>query len=75
MSHTWLPGGAITKRIISAHCTLPTQDRLSLLRVLPGGAEPGFRWNERALNLLEQLGLAQKWRHKLTTLPTRCATR
>jgi hypothetical protein len=54
--------------LYSAYCTLPTQDRLSLLRVLLGGADPSFRWNERALTLLEQLGLAQKWRHKLTTL-------
>src|SRR6266702_2711398 len=52
----------------SAYCTLPTQDRLSLLRVLLGGADPSFRWNEGALTLLEQVGLAQKWRHKLTQL-------
>jgi hypothetical protein len=54
--------------LYSAYCTLPTQDRLSLLRDLLGGADPSFRWNEGALTLLEQLGLAQKWRHKLTTL-------
>lgn len=54
--------------LYSAYCTLPTQDRLSLLRVLLGGADPSFGLNEGALNLLEQLGLAHKWRHKLTTL-------
>ena len=52
----------------TAYCTLPTQDRLSLLRVLLGGAEPSFRLNEEALNLLKQLGLAHKWRQKLVRL-------
>src|SRR6266699_3923904 len=28
----------------SAYCTFPTQDRLSLLRVLLGGGDPSFRW-------------------------------
>jgi hypothetical protein len=52
----------------SASCTLPAKDRLSLLRVLLGGAEPSFRFNERALKLLEQLGVAQKWCKKLSKL-------
>ena len=52
----------------TAYCTFPTQDRLSLLRVLLGGAEPSFRLNEEALNLLKQLGLAHKWRQKLVRL-------
>jgi hypothetical protein len=47
--------------LYSAYCTLPSRDRLSLLRVLLGGADPSFRWNEGALNLLKQLGVAQKW--------------
>ena len=54
--------------LYTAYCTFPTQDRLSLLRVLLGGADPSFRLNEEALNLLKQLGLAHKWRQKLTRL-------
>src|SRR6266571_5144247 len=48
----------------SAYCTFPTQDRLSLLRVLLGGGDPSFRWNEEALTLLEQGGLAQRLSHE-----------
>ena len=33
-----------------------------------GEADPSFRLNEEALNLLKQLGLAHKWRQKLTRL-------
>jgi hypothetical protein len=51
----------------TAYCTLAAKDRLSLLRVLLGGADPSFRLNELALPLLAQLGLAQKWCQKLTT--------
>ena len=50
----------------TAYCTLPAKDRLSLLRVLMGGADLAFRLNERALSLLKQLGVAQKWCQKLT---------
>src|SRR6266516_3317928 len=52
----------------TAYCTLPAKDRLSLLRVLQGGAEPLFRLNELALTLLKQLGVARKWCCKLTKL-------
>ena len=52
----------------TAYCTLPANNRLSLLRVLLGGADPSFRLNELAFKLLERLGVAQKWRHKLTNL-------
>src|SRR5438270_5733191 len=52
----------------TAYCTLPAKDRLSLLRVLMGGADPTFRLNELALTLLKQLGVAQKWCKKLTQL-------
>jgi hypothetical protein len=52
----------------TAYCTLPSKDRLSLLRVLMGGTEPTFRVNELALTLLPQLGLAQKWCKKLKLL-------
>jgi hypothetical protein len=52
----------------TAYCTLPAKDRLSLLRVLQGRAEPLFRLNELALTLLKQLGVARKWCGKLTKL-------
>ena len=52
----------------TAYCTLPAKDRLSLVRVLMGGADPVFRLNELALNLLKQLGVAKKWGKKLTEL-------
>ena len=52
----------------TAYCTLPSKDRLSLLRVLMGGADPAFRLNELALTLLQQLGVAKKWCKKLTKL-------
>jgi hypothetical protein len=51
----------------TAYCTLAAKDRLSLLRVLLGGADPSFRLNELALPLLAQLGLAQKGCQKLPT--------
>jgi Transposase IS66 family len=54
--------------LYTAYCTLASKDRLSLLRVLQGGAEPAFRWNELALTLLKQLGLAHKWCQQLTHL-------
>jgi hypothetical protein len=52
----------------TAYCTLPSKDRLSLLRVLMGGTEPAFRLNELALSLLPQLGVAHKWCKKLQLL-------
>jgi hypothetical protein len=52
--------------LYTAYCTLATKDRLSLLRVLMGGAEPVFRLKELALTLLKQLGVAQKWCQQLT---------
>jgi len=52
--------------LYSAYCTLPSKDRLSLLRVLQGGADLSFRWNEEALSLLEQFGVAQKWCQQLS---------
>lgn len=47
--------------LYTAYFTIASKDRLSLVRVLLGGAEPLFRLNELALSLLEQLGVAQKW--------------
>lgn len=54
--------------LYTAYCTTPSKDRLSLLRVLLGGTDPTFRLNERALELLPQLGVGKKWCTKLTTL-------
>src|SRR5947209_3760261 len=52
----------------TAYCTLPAKDRLSLLKVLMGGADPVFRLNELALTLLQQLGVAKMWCKRLTKL-------
>ena len=53
--------------LYTAYCTTAGKDRLSLLRVLLGGADPTFRVNELALSLLKQLGVANKWCKKITT--------
>ncbi len=52
----------------TAYRTLAAKDRLSLLRVLMGGADPAFRLNELALKLLKQLGVAKMWCKKLAKL-------
>lgn len=52
----------------TAYYTGPSKDRLSLLRVLLGGTDPVFQLNELALTLLQQLGVAEVWRKKLTEL-------
>jgi len=52
----------------TAYCTLPAKDRIRLLRVLQGGADPTFRLNELALTLLKELGVAKIWCKKLTKL-------
>ncbi len=54
--------------LYTAYCTLPSKDRLSLLRVLPGGTDPAFQWNALALELLRQLGVTDAWCCKLTAL-------
>jgi len=56
----------------TAYCTLPAKDRLSLLKVLMGGADPVFRLNELALPLLQQLGVAKMWCKRLFS---RCGAR
>jgi Transposase IS66 family len=52
----------------TAYCTLPAKDRLSLLRVLQGGAAPVFQVNDLAWELLAQLGVTPKWCRLLPTL-------
>jgi hypothetical protein len=54
--------------LYTAYCTLPSKDRMSMLRVLQGGADPVFRFNDLAAQLMEQLGLTDKWRNLLPTL-------
>lgn len=54
--------------LYTAYSTLPTKDRLSLLRVLQGGADPVFQVNDLALELLPQLGVTEKWCRMLPTL-------
>ena len=58
----------LANTLYTAYCTLPGKDRLSMLRVLQGGADPVFRCNELALALMEQLGVSDKWRRLLPTL-------
>jgi hypothetical protein len=54
--------------LYTAYLTLPAKDRMSMLRVLQGGADPIFRCNELAIALMEQLGVTKKWRGLLPTL-------
>jgi hypothetical protein len=54
--------------LYTAYCTLPAKDRMSMLHVLQGGADPVFRCNELAMALMEQLGITNKWRGLLPTL-------
>jgi len=54
--------------LYTAYRTLPAKDRMSMLRVLQGGADPVFRCDELALALMEQLGVTDKWRRLLPTL-------
>ena len=57
--------------LYTAYTTLPSKDRLSLLKVLLGGdgVTPLFRLEPRALTLLEEAGVAAKWRKQLVELP------
>src|SRR6266567_697556 len=52
--------------LYSFYCTTPSKDRLSMLRVLLGGAEPRFHFNAKALALMEQLGVSPMWGALLT---------
>ena len=54
--------------LYTAYWTLPAKDRLSLLRVLQGGADPLFQMNALALELMAQLGVSEKWCRTLPTL-------
>jgi hypothetical protein len=50
------------------YCTTPFKDRLSMLRVLLGGADPLFHFNALAITLMDQLGVSAKWQMKLSAL-------
>jgi hypothetical protein len=54
--------------LYTSYSTLPTKDRLSLLRVLQGGADPVFQMNALAIELLAQLGVSAKWQGLLPVL-------
>jgi Transposase IS66 family len=54
--------------LYTAYCTLPNKDRMSMLRVLEGGADPVFRYNDLAAELMGWLGITDKWRSLLPTL-------
>ena len=54
--------------LYTAYCTLPSKDRMSMLRVLEGGADPVFRYNDLAAQLMEGLAITDKWRSLLPTL-------
>jgi Transposase IS66 family len=54
--------------LYTAYCTLPAKDRMTLLRVLAGGADPVFQMNTLTLELLPQLGVTEKWCRLLPTL-------
>jgi len=54
--------------LYTAYCTLPAKDRMTMLRVLQGGADPLFRCNQLAPELMSQLGVTAKWRSLLPTL-------
>jgi hypothetical protein len=54
--------------LYTAYCTLPCKDRLTMLAVLLGGADPVFRYNDLAAQLMERLGVTDKWTRLLPTL-------
>jgi len=54
--------------LYSFYCTTPFKNRMSMLRVLQGGADPLFRCNEVASQLLSNLGVSLKWQEQLATV-------
>jgi len=47
--------------LYTAYYTLPCKDRMTMLRVLQGGADPLFRCNDLAVELMGKLGVTAKW--------------
>jgi len=58
----------LCNQLYTVYCTLPSKDRMSMLRVLLGGSDPVFRYNDLAAELMGQLGITDKWRSSLPTL-------
>ncbi len=58
----------LCNQLYSFYCTLPCKDRLSMLRVLLGGADPTFRYGAVAVQLLERLGISAKWLQQLAAV-------
>ena len=54
--------------LYTLYCTLPSKDRMSMLRVLQGGADPLFRYNDLTAQLMGQLAITDKWRSLLPTV-------
>jgi hypothetical protein len=58
----------LCNQLYTAYCTLPSKDRMTMLRVLQGGADPLFRCNDLAIELMDKLGVTAKWIRLLPTL-------
>ncbi len=58
----------LCNQLYTAYCTLPSKDRMSMLRVLQAGADPVFRCNDLAIELMGQLAITDKWTSLLPTL-------
>jgi hypothetical protein len=54
--------------LYTAYSTLPAKDRLSLLRVLQGGADPTFQLNTLTFELFALLGVSDLWCRQLATV-------
>jgi hypothetical protein len=54
--------------LYTAYATLPCKDRLSLLRVLTGGADPRFRLDALANELLAEFAVSPKWCEQLRSV-------
>jgi hypothetical protein len=61
----------LCNQLYSFYCTLPGKDRMSMLRVLEGGADPVFEYNDLAAQLMEGLALCwiHEYRHYKTLIP------
>jgi hypothetical protein len=61
-------GHVLANPLYTLYCTLPSKDRMSMLRVLQGGADPLFRYNDLAAQLMGQLAITAKWTRLLPTI-------
>lgn len=58
----------LCNELYTVYSTLPCKDRRSLLRVLQGGADPVFRFNDLAAQLMGKLAVTSKWTSLLPTV-------